>query len=318
MDNKDNTEVNSFDPKTREDTISMNGPDNVEMERVAHWYFGGLAAAGAVMFTHPLDLLKVHIQTQQESKESVMTLTTKVLRREGVLGLYNGISAAVARQLTYSTVRFGIYEKGKQIVAASRDDGKATFGQTCLLAALGGGIGGYIGVPTDLVNVRMQNDVKLAPEQRRDYKNVFDGLYRVYKEEGFSRLFAGGATASMRTTMMALGQLVSYDYIKAYILRSPRFKDDLTTHCLASLGCGVIATTITQPLDVLKTRLMNAKPGEFKNLWAAILYTAKLGPTGFFKGYFLAFSRLAPQTILMFVFLEQLRLNFGFVREKKP
>ena len=27
---------------------------------------------------------------------------------------------------------------------------------------------------------------------------------------------------------------------------------------------GAIATTMTQPLDVLKTRAMNAKPGEFK------------------------------------------------------
>lgn len=27
---------------------------------------------------------------------------------------------------------------------------------------------------------------------------------------------------------------------------------------------GAIATTLTQPLDVLKTRAMNAKPGEFK------------------------------------------------------
>lgn len=27
---------------------------------------------------------------------------------------------------------------------------------------------------------------------------------------------------------------------------------------------GAVATTLTQPLDVLKTRAMNAKPGEFK------------------------------------------------------
>lgn len=59
---------------------------------------------------------------------------------------------------------------------------------------------------------------------------------------------------------------------------------------------------------------MNAHPGEFKNLMAIVLYTAKLGPLGFFKGYIPAFVRLAPQTILTFVFLEQLRINFGFVK----
>ena len=31
-------------------------------ERVGRWYFGGLASAGAACITHPLDLLKVHLQ----------------------------------------------------------------------------------------------------------------------------------------------------------------------------------------------------------------------------------------------------------------
>lgn len=44
-----------------------------------------------------------------------------------------------------------------------------------------------------------------------------------------------------------------------------------------------------------------------------VLYTAKLGPLGFFKGYVPAFVRLAPHTILTFVFLEQLRSNFGII-----
>ena len=42
-----------------------------------------------------------------------------------------------------------------------------------------------------------------------------------------------------------------------------------------------------------------------------ITYTARLGPMGFFKGYIPAFVRLGPQTILTFVFFEQLRKNFG-------
>lgn len=58
---------------------------------------------------------------------------------------------------------------------------------------------------------------------------------------------------------------------------------------------------------------MNAKPGEFSSLGAIIIHTAKMGPMGFFKGYVPAFVRLAPQTILTFVFLEQMRLNFGIL-----
>ena len=36
-----------------------------EKKRLAKWYFGGLGSAGAACCTHPLDLIKVHLQTQQ-------------------------------------------------------------------------------------------------------------------------------------------------------------------------------------------------------------------------------------------------------------
>lgn len=35
------------------------------------------------------------------------------------------------------------------------------------MASVSGAVGGFVGVPADLVNVRMQNDIKLPPENRR-------------------------------------------------------------------------------------------------------------------------------------------------------
>ena len=40
---------------------------------------------------------------------------------------------------------------------------------------------------------------------------------------------------------------------------------------------------MTQPLDVLKTRAMNAKPGEFKGALDLIRFTLKGGPMAFYK-----------------------------------
>lgn len=116
---------------------------------------------------------------------------------------------------------------------------------------------------------------------------------------------------------MTIGQIAFYDQIKTYLLTTSIFEDNLITHFTASLAAGAIATTLTQPMDVLKTRSMNAKPGEYNGLWDVIRHTAKLGPLGFFKGYVPAFVRLGPQTILTFVFLEQLRLNFGYEKVNK-
>lgn len=158
----------------------------------------------------------------------------------------------------------------------------------------------------------MQNDAKLPMDQRRNYKNAFNGLYRLFREEGLRRSFTGAMAHIGRSIVMTVGQLAFYDETKTRLIQTHYFKDNLLTHFTASAIAGSIATTMSQPIDVIKTRAMNAKPGQFKNLWAVIVYTAKLGPRGFFKGYTLRFIRLAPHTILTFVFLEQLRLNFGF------
>lgn len=54
--------------------------------------------------------LQVHLQTQQEGKISIVRLTTSIIQKQGILALYNGLSASLLRQLTYSTIRFGAYE----------------------------------------------------------------------------------------------------------------------------------------------------------------------------------------------------------------
>ena len=57
-----------------------------------------------------LILSQVHLQTQQEGKLGILPQTINIIKKQGVLALYNGLSASILRQLTYSTTRFGIYE----------------------------------------------------------------------------------------------------------------------------------------------------------------------------------------------------------------
>lgn len=150
------------------------------------------------------------------------------------------------------------------------------------------------------------------------YKNAMDGLMRVHREEGFRRLFSGASTATARGFLMTIGQIAFYDQAKSILLSTGYFQDDPRLHFVASLAAGATATLLTQPIDVIKTRSMSAKPGEFKSVLAVVTHTAKLGPMGFFKGFVPAFVRLGPHTILTFIMLEQLRLNLGYLPAAIP
>ncbi|KAK9875425.1 hypothetical protein WA026_007818 [Henosepilachna vigintioctopunctata] len=130
--------------------------------------------------------------------------------------------------------KFGIYEVAKQSI-----QGESSFLTKVGIAGLTGAAGGFVGTLADMVNVRMQNDIKLPLEKRRNYKNAIDGIWRVYKEEGLLRLWSGTSTATSRAIFMTIGQL-STKY----------FEDNILTHFVSSLTAGAIATTLTQPSDV--------------------------------------------------------------------
>ncbi|NXQ58643.1 DIC protein, partial [Anthoscopus minutus] len=245
--------------------------------------------------------------TQQEVKMRMMGMAMHVIRTDGFLALYNGLSASLCRQMTYSLTRFGIYESAKNRLG---NQGPPPFYQKVLLAAVGGFTGGFVGTPADMVNVRMQNDMKQPPAQRRNYSHALDGMYRVFREEGVKKLFAGASVASSRGALVTVGQLSCYDQAKQLVLATGLLSDNIFTHFLSSFIAGLCATLLCQPLDVLKTRLMNSH-GEYQGVVHCAMETAKLGPLAFYKGFVPAAVRLVPQTVLTFIFLEQLRKYFG-------
>ncbi len=62
------------------------------------------------------------------------------------------------------------------------------------------------------------------------------------------------------------------------------------------LNIGAAATLLTMPLDVMKTRMMNAPPGTYKSLVDCFKDIVKVGPGGLFKGFLPAFIRLGKNS----------------------
>lgn len=115
----------------------------IKLSKEAPWYLGGMASIGSVSFTHPLDTIKVQLQTQQKAKFGVVGMASNMVKTTGFLSLYNGLSAAMLRQATYSTVRFGVYDIGKKAMA--KPGKESPFYEKILIAGLAGGAGGIVG-----------------------------------------------------------------------------------------------------------------------------------------------------------------------------
>ncbi|KAI8331397.1 mitochondrial carrier domain-containing protein [Chlamydoabsidia padenii] len=271
------------------------------------FYFGGASSCIAAMVVHPFDLTKVRLQnTKGVGKQGMFATMVKIARTEGALQLYAGLSASILRQATYSTVRFGGYEKMKQHMAKGQDP---TVWQLLVASSTAGALGGACGNPSDVVNVRMQNDGQLSPPQRRNYKHALDGVVRIAREEGVTSLFRGLGPNMNRAILMTSSQCVSYDTFKDLLLRYSPLQDGLILHFTSSTLAGLVATTVCSPVDVIKTRIMTAGSSDRKMSSLKIMSSMyrNEGMTSFFKGWTPAFIRLAPQTIITFVILEQFK-----------
>lgn len=213
----------------------------------------------------------------------------RILKTDGVLGLYSGLSASLLRQMTYSTARFGIYEEMKSR-SGSKDQ---SLPMLIAMAASSGFIGGIAGNFADVINVRMQHDASLPPDQRRNYRHAVDGMIRMAREEGPMSWFRGWLPNSSRAAVMTASQLASYDIFKRALLEYTPLKDNLTTHFSASFLAGLVAATVTSPIDVIKTRVMSSPHNHGMMHAIGDIYRSE-GIGWMFKGWVPSFLRLGP------------------------
>ncbi|KAI0885317.1 mitochondrial dicarboxylate carrier [Annulohypoxylon maeteangense] len=278
-------------------------------ERISYpFWFGGSASSFAACVTHPLDLVKVRLQLRSGDAPKNMSGTfMHIVRSQGPLGLYNGLTASLLRQMTYSTVRFGVYEELKR--RSTPEGTKPSLPLLIGLSTFSGFLGGISGNAADVTNVRMQQDLALPPAQRRGYKHGLDGMFRMLREEGVKSWFRGVLPNSTRAALMNASQLASYDTFKSFLITYTPLGDTTTTHFASSLIAGFVATTVCSPVDVIKSRVMSTSHEQGIAHLLREIY-AKEGVTWMFKGWVPAFLRLGPQTICTFLFLEAHRKGY--------
>lgn len=61
--------------------------------------------------------------------------------------------------------------------------------------------------------------------------------------------------------------------------------DNVPCHFVAAFGAGFCATVVASPVDVVKTRYMNAGPRQYRNVLSCLLaLLMQDGLSGFYKG----------------------------------
>lgn len=277
---------------------------------------GGLSGAFASTVLFPIDTTKVRIQIRseelgkagQKGNVSFSYMAREIYKNTGVRGFYKGLDSSVARQLIFSTARMGIYRTMADSMKEA--NGTVSSGKKFFSAFVAGFIATVLANPTDVAMVRMQADPTLPPLERRNYKNVFNAMSRIVKEEGVGALWKGSFPTIVRGVVINLGILAPYDEIKERLNAWTNTVDTISTQLIASAGAGFLASFLSLPFDNIKTKLQKMKPDSqgvspYNGITDCFTKTCQReGFTRLWVGFFSFYSRTAPHVMITLLIMD--------------
>jgi len=214
-----------------------------------------------------------------------------------VSGLYRGFSAAALREMTYSSLRFGLYEPFKHALGAKGRESAPW--QNVLSGLLAGTVAAAIASPTDLLTARM-----MKPGANL---GLTETARAVVGESGVVGLYRGIDTTITRAAILGGTKMGCYDTVKQE-LRSRGFSDGVAMVFFASTITGLATTITTSPATNARTLIMTSPPGAYSSMASCLAaIVATQGPQGLFRGFGAQWLRFGPYAVVQFLSWESLR-----------
>lgn len=266
--------------------------------------FGGMCLVSA---GHPLDLVKVRLQTSNEYKGTLDCLT-KTYAKDGFRGLYRGMATPLVGVTPIFAICFWGYDMGQRLsrkIWNIHPDEK--LGMTQILFA-----GGFSAIPatafmTPTERIKCLLQIQGDSKGPAKYKGPVDAARQLYKEGGIRSLYRGTGATLLRDIPGSIAYFGGYELVKKMLTPAGAKPEDLSPLAVFVAGgmAGVFNWTVAIPPDVLKSRLQTAPEGTYKHVGDVFLKLIKNeGPQALFRGLGPAMLRAFPANAACFLGVE--------------
>ncbi|XP_062519430.1 electrogenic aspartate/glutamate antiporter SLC25A13, mitochondrial-like [Corticium candelabrum] len=189
----------------REKLTSKNGHLPFYREIIA----GGCAGASQVIFSNPLEIVKIRLQVAGQFTGIKPPSALKIVADLGFKGLYKGISACLLRDIPFSAIYFSSYAHLKPKLAD--DDGYNSPLSLLVAAATCGIPAAFLGTPADVIKTRLQVQVR---EGQTKYTGLVDCARKIWHEEGFKKFWSGAPARVFRSSPQFGVTLMVYELLQ--------------------------------------------------------------------------------------------------------
>ncbi|KAJ5908039.1 hypothetical protein N7495_000721 [Penicillium taxi] len=212
---------------------------------------GGTAGACQVVFTNPLEIVKIRLQVQGEVAKNVEGAPRRsalwIVKNLGLVGLYKGATACLMRDVPFSAIYFPTYAHLKTDMFGESPTKKLGVIQLLTAGAIAGMPAAYLTTPFDVIKTRLQVEARKGDTK---YTGLRHCAQTVWKEEGLKAFFKGGPARILRSSPQFGFTLAAYEVLQG-LLPMPG-SEDVTPSGHIEPGVGL--QSATAPLPYLRSR----------------------------------------------------------------
>ncbi|XP_047503160.1 calcium-binding mitochondrial carrier protein Aralar1 isoform X3 [Pieris napi] len=189
----------------RDKFMDKNGNLTLYAEVIA----GACAGGSQVVFTNPLEIVKIRLQVAGEIAGASKVRAWSVVKDLGLFGLYKGAKACLLRDVPFSAIYFPAYAHCKAHFA---DENGYNHPLTLLAAgALAGVPAASLVTPADVIKTRLQ---VVARSGQTTYTGVIDATRKIWAEEGARAFWKGAVARVFRSSPQFAVTLVTYEILQ--------------------------------------------------------------------------------------------------------
>ncbi|ORY98411.1 mitochondrial carrier domain-containing protein [Absidia repens] len=163
----------------------------------------------------PFELVKVRLQDKANAQiyKNAWDALKKILQKEGILALYNGLEATILRHAVWNGGYFSVISSVRNTLPEAQNKNEQ-LRNNFIAGTIGGIFGTMLNAPTDVVKSRIQSFTGSGP---RKYNWTLPSILLIGKEEGFKSLYRGFVPKVLRLGPGGGILLVVYDTVSNWM-----------------------------------------------------------------------------------------------------
>ena len=195
--------------------------DQTQMSVPLRLTAGALSGMAAATFTHPMDVIRIRLQTQPELR-GMLDATRSVYAENGLRTFYKGYTPAIISLSPFIAINFATFDTLKTLYFGDKKFSKKELQARSPFAILGlGAAAGIIAqtacYPLDTVRRRMQIAGK-------HYTSTANAFVTIAQQEGMRGFYKGMSANALKVVPNNAIRFAAYELLKSYFMQEEQMK----------------------------------------------------------------------------------------------